>query len=297
MDPDNSLQDVIRCELCEAPVPQLYCYICHSKLCKTCAGEHLLDESKSHIIVPIKHRQSNSKCSIPNCRIHFNKLSKLHCEQCDITVCEECSDKHNNHDLLDISTYMENKNETLQAEIKELEEKIFPLYQEIASSFRVQRADLQRNTMKLISAVEKRGEDWHRKIDSIVRKLKSDITERESIYLDFLKEQEDEISHNISEITASIAELNDLLVSNDGGLFSNYVSRNPKFRIFPPKLIDFLPSFSFERIDTEQLIQQFGSLSALSTTTEERNYAEEHSGSTFVTSLERSFDTTDEEEN
>lgn len=144
MDPDNSLQDVIRCELCEVPVPQLNCYICHSNLCKTCDGEHLFDESKPYIIVPIKHRQSNSKCSIPKCRIHFNKLS-LHCKQCDITVCEECTDKHNNHDLLDISKYLEIKNETLQEDIEELEQ-IYPLYQVIALSFPVQRADLQKNT-------------------------------------------------------------------------------------------------------------------------------------------------------
>lgn len=154
-----------------------------------------------------------------NANFHFNKLSKLHCEQFDITVCEEWSGKHSNHVLLDISTYLENKNETLQADIEELEENIYPLYQEIASSFLVQRADLQKNTMKLISAVDERGKDWHRKIDSIIKKITPDIKETESIHLDFLKEQEDEISHNISEITQRTVELKGLLVSNDSGLF------------------------------------------------------------------------------
>lgn len=101
------------------------------------------------------------------------------------------------------------------------------------------------------------------------------IKETESEHLAFLKEQEDVIiNNNISEITKSIVELNKLLVSNDGCRFSEYISRNSEFRIFPPKLIISLPSFSSKEIDTEQLIQQFGSLSALSTTTEERLYGE-----------------------
>lgn len=58
MDPDYAFQDVIRCELCETPAPPLFCEICHIHLCKACIGEHLLDESKFHIVIQIKHRQS-----------------------------------------------------------------------------------------------------------------------------------------------------------------------------------------------------------------------------------------------
>lgn len=101
---------------------------------------------------------------------------------------------------------------------------------------------------------------------------KTDIKETESEHLAFLKEQEEDINHYISEITQSIVKLKKLLVSNDGCLFSKYISRNSEFRRLPPKLIS--TSFCSERIDTEQLIQQFGSLSAMSITTEERPYAE-----------------------
>lgn len=101
---------------------------------------------------PIKHRQSNSKCSIiPKCQIHFNKLSEYYCEQCDIVVCDECErfDKHINHAFLNISSYLEIKNKTLQADIEELEKHIYPAYREIASSFPVQRAEFAKKQREI----------------------------------------------------------------------------------------------------------------------------------------------------
>lgn len=64
-------QDVVRCKLCENPNPELYCALCHIDLCKTCAGEHLLDESKIHTVIPIKHRRSTFH--YPTCPKHSTK--------------------------------------------------------------------------------------------------------------------------------------------------------------------------------------------------------------------------------
>lgn len=136
---------------------------------------------------------------------------------------------------------------------------------------------MNRNAEELISAINEQGEDWHREIDHIVRKLKSDIKESESEHLPFLKEQEIGINHNISEIKQIIVELKKSLDSNDGCLISKYKSRNAEFRKLPPKLIISVPKFTSQKIVTEQLIQLFGSLSALSIKTEERpNLTESH---------------------
>lgn len=275
MDPRNSAQDIIRCDQCETPVPPLYCDICHINLCKTCVGNHLLDESKLHIVVPIKHRQPIP--SYPKCPEHAAKRCELHCEQCDIPVCVQCvaSKKHKAHDVEDISKFLEGRNKALQADLEELGQSIYPVYQEVASSLQVQKANLKRNTEKLIEALNERGDDWHKEIDNIVRKYKSDIEKAESKYLAVLKTREDEINQRISEITQSTGELKKLLDSNDGCLLFTCKSRNAEFRRLPPKVIVSLPSFSSQRIDTKQFHQQFGSLSELSITTEERLYTNE----------------------
>lgn len=137
---------------------------------------------------------------------------------------------------------------------------IYPRYQEIASSYLVQRADLKRNTEKLISAINEQGEDWHREIDNIVRKLKSGIENTESEHTVFLQKQEDEIIHSISEISHTINELKKLMDSNDISLLCKYKSRNAEFSELPPKFVVTLPSFSSPKIDTKRLTQQFGSL-------------------------------------
>lgn len=264
MDPDYALQDVIRCEMCETPAPPLYCEICHINLCIACVGRHLLDESKLHIVVPIKHRQSIRQISYPECQIHPAKLCELHCEKCDIPICVQCasSKKHKAHDVVDFLSYFNSKIKALQENLKELGNIIYPKYQEMASSFPAQRADLERNTEELISAINERGEDWHREIDNIIRKLISNIKEAESEQLDFLKKREDDINQRILVITRSIVELKKLLDSKDGCLLSKYKSRNAEFKNMPSKITVSVPSFSSQRIDTEQLKQQFGFLSA-----------------------------------
>lgn len=166
-------------------------------------------------------------------------------------------------------SYLNSKYKALQADLKELGNFIYPIYQEIATDFPVQKAALNRNAEELISAINERGEDWHREIENFVRKLKSDIKESESKHLAFLKEQEVGINH-ISEIKQIIVELKKNLDSNDSCLISKYKSRNVEFRKLPPKLIISLPSFTYHRIITKKLIQQFGSLSAWSIKTEER---------------------------
>nr|XP_034329513.1 uncharacterized protein LOC109619769 [Crassostrea gigas] len=273
MDQWNSPQDVVRCTLCQDSVAPMYCEACHLHLCKDCVEKHFSDSSKVHNVVPLK--QYLTTLNNPKCRKHPTRQCELHCEQCDIPICAKCisSGKHLGHNILEILQSFEDKTEILHNDLQELENFIYPKYKKIVSNIRVQKADLSKKSQKLTTAIDKQGEVWQKEIDTIITNLKSNVEEIEFKHLVVINKQEDETIRTISEITQTIAELKKLLNSKDVCLVSEYKSRNAKFRRLPPKLKVSLPNFTPQEIHTDQLIEQFGSLSALSFPTEEQYYS------------------------
>lgn len=111
--------------------------------------------------------------------------------------------------MVDISIYTERKQRDFQKDLRELEKSIYPEYEEIAKNITIQKADLDKNSNKLSVAINKHGNDLHRKIDAIIQKIIFDLNEMDSKYLAVLnKKKHDEITRTISEITHNIAELN-----------------------------------------------------------------------------------------
>nr|XP_034304809.1 uncharacterized protein LOC117682074 isoform X2 [Crassostrea gigas]XP_034304810.1 uncharacterized protein LOC117682074 isoform X2 [Crassostrea gigas] len=275
MDPEYSLQDVLRCHLCETPGPPMHCVICNKYMCKACEGEHISDLPKEHKVVPFKKRGYT-----PKCQKHPSKICELYCKQCGIPICATClsSEEHNDHIFFEITKTMDNKKEIIQKNLRELEKSIYLKYQEIASIITHQKSALTENSQKLTTEIDKHGEDLHREINTIIRNMKSNVEETDTKHLAVLDKQEDEIKHTISEITQTITELKTLLDSNDVSRVSAYKSRNDEFRRLPPKLTVSLPSFTPQKINKEQLYQQFGSLSASSIKTEEHGYTMESPG-------------------
>ncbi|XP_061181006.1 E3 ubiquitin-protein ligase TRIM36-like [Saccostrea echinata] len=270
MDPRYSAQEILLCDLCQSAVVQSHCELCHLNLCIVCVGKHLSDSSKRHNVVPYRHRTFAP--SYPKCPNHTRKHCELYCEKCDIPVCSTCisSGKHHGHKITDILLKLCSKKKDLKLDLNELEERIYPTYEEMASDIKSKKAYLEKHYEKLAIAVSKEGENWNRDINIIVNKRKSEIEEMKTKHLAALSKQENEIKQITFDVKQSILDLKKILDSSDVSQTSVYKSRNVEFRKLPPKVNVLLPSFSSHQINTEELNQMFGSLSVLSITTEEQ---------------------------
>nr|XP_022297541.1 uncharacterized protein LOC111106947 [Crassostrea virginica] len=259
-DPKYSLQDVIRCDLCETPVPTKHCELCHIHLCEACVGEHLSDESKDHRIVPFKMREYTIKCTK-----HSKEVCSQLCTTCNIPVCPLCvaSSEHEQHKKEEILKWFESKREIMQRDLHDLEKYIYPIYQEAATNIPVQRADVNKRSQKLTTALDKQGEALHTEIDTIVQGMKSEIDDMDAQHIAAIDIQEDAINHTITEITQVILDLKRLLDTSDICLVSKYTSRTEEFRSLPAQFQVTLPTFTPQKINREQIHQQIGSLSKL----------------------------------
>ncbi|XP_078331536.1 uncharacterized protein LOC144625206 [Crassostrea virginica] len=262
-DPMYSLQDLIRCDLCETPVPPKHCDICHIHLCEACVGKHRSDESKNHYIVPFKLRGIT-----PECTKHSTEVCTQLCITCNIPVCPLCvaSSEHEHHNKQDILTLFETKRELMQKDLQDLEKSIYPEYQEAATNIPVQRADVNKRSKKLTTALDKQGEALHTEIHTIIQGMKSEIDVMDAQHIAAIDQQEDEINHTITEITQIILDLKRLLDTSDVCLVSEYTSRTKAFRNLPAQFQVTLPTFTPQEINREQIYQQIGSLSKLAIT-------------------------------
>lgn len=123
---------------------------------------------------------SDQGVSTPKCSKQSTKLCELHCEQCNIPMCNLCvsSGDHLGHEQVDTTLKsFETKKDILSKDLQKLKKSFYPKYKEAAPLIHVQKADINRNSHKLTTAIEKHGEDLHRKIDNMIVKLKSDMDE------------------------------------------------------------------------------------------------------------------------
>ncbi|XP_056007586.1 uncharacterized protein LOC130050833 [Ostrea edulis] len=267
MDPFRRAQIILLCDLCKTAHLQSHCERCHINLCQTCVGKHLSDSSIRHKVVPYKYRKSLNYSTCPD---HADELCKHYCEKCDIPVCSTCvsSSKHEGHDTSDILEKLCAKTESLQKDLDELESRIYPRYEEMASGVQTEKAELETNYGKLTTIADQHGKLLHREITAIVNQRKSDIQEMKIKHLSTLNKNTEEITQKMAELKQIMSDLKSILKSNDVSLTSTYKSRTSEFRILPPKVRVTVPSFSAQKINKDQLNEMFGSLPPLSINTE-----------------------------
>ncbi|XP_056004219.1 E3 ubiquitin-protein ligase TRIM71-like [Ostrea edulis] len=267
MDPFRRAQIILLCDLCKTAHLQSHCERCDINLCQTCAGKHLSDSSIRHKVVPYKYRKSLNYSTCPD---HADELCKHYCEKCDLPVCSTCvsSSKHEGHDISDILEKLCAKTESLQKDLDELETRIYPRYEEMASDVQTEKVELETNYGELTTIADQQGEALHREITAIVNQRKSDIQEMKIKHLSTLNKNTDEITQKMAELKQIMSDLKSILKSNDVSLTSTYKSRTSEFRTLPPKVRVTVPSLSAQKINKDQLNEMFGSLSPLSINTE-----------------------------
>nr|XP_022310447.1 E3 ubiquitin-protein ligase TRIM36-like [Crassostrea virginica] len=284
MDPQYSAQDIVRCDLCETPIPPMCCDICHINLCIACVGVHLSDDSREHKVVPFHKR--GSTINYPKCQKHPPKKCELQCKHCNIPICASCvsSGDHDQHKKNDILTILTSKKELIKKDLQELKKLIRPIFQQAASKFPAQKDIVKQHSLKLTAALNKQGEALHKEINSLIQRKQSEIEEMDEQHLAAITTQEDVINKALHAIKQVILDLQKLLDSDDVCLVSEYTSRNEKFRSLPAQFQVTLPTFSPQEINSEQLYQQLGSLSHLKLlityplTDEAARTTEEHGG-------------------
>ena len=238
-------QDILRCNLCDTPMPPLYCQLCDINLCKTCAGDHLVDETKEHRVVPIKQKWNPRN---PLCPKHTTKHCDFYCKQCNNPICALCvlSGEHDQHEKMDI---FERKIEKLENELHQLEHSICPKYNDAALDIKIKKDDIRANSKKLRTMINEHGQAWHNEIDNIIKSLLSKIDDNESKQLDIFESEERKIHLKTNEILKNIQDLKNLISSRDAHLVPEYITKLRDFSDLPPHLDMALPNFMPRSID------------------------------------------------
>ncbi|XP_062600388.1 tripartite motif-containing protein 55-like [Saccostrea cucullata] len=274
MDPRTSAQDVTRCYLCENDVAQIHCDTCLVNLCTACVGKHMIsDESKDHKVVKFQSRKST--LLYPECSTHLKERCKMYCKQCDIPVCISCleSNQHLGHELSKILSVLDERKDMILKERNELNDKIYPTYQDIASDVQNRMSQLEKEYGDLSTAITKHGEDWHREIDKLVKKLKAEVDEMKNTQLQTLQKHLDEINKKMSDIKDDINAVELVIDTNDlSKLFSVTINVHI-YRNLPQKIVLSLPKFIPANIQGEELNNMFGALSSSSLTSDKHGYS------------------------
>ncbi|XP_062621788.1 tripartite motif-containing protein 55-like [Saccostrea cucullata] len=274
MDPRTSAQDVMRCDLCETAVVQMHCDTCLVNLCTICVGKHVIsDQSINHKVATIQTRKSTPL--YPVCTSHVKEQCEMYCKQCDVPVCLCClaSKHHLGHELFKILQVVGEKKDMITKERNELNDTIYPTYQDIASDVQNRMSQLEKEHGDLSTAITKHGENWHREIDKLVQKLKVEVDEMKNTQIQTLEKHLDEINKTLSDIKDEINSMETAIDTNDLSKPLSVTSNVHTYRNLPQKIIPSLPKFIPRKIHQEELSKMFGALSPSSLTSDKHGYS------------------------
>uniref|UniRef100_K1Q518 Tripartite motif-containing protein 2 n=1 Tax=Magallana gigas TaxID=29159 RepID=K1Q518_MAGGI len=140
---------------------------------------------------------------------------------------------------------------------------------EVALDLENQLANLDGGYEKITTEISKQGEQWHREIDIIINRMKTEINEIKKKHIDVLQKHLDEIRQTQSLMKQTLQALKDIQESIEVFRTIEYRSEVKDLSRLPNMVQISLPKFIPKPIDHEKLYSLFGHLTPFSTHTKE----------------------------
>uniref|UniRef100_K1PZQ8 Tripartite motif-containing protein 45 n=1 Tax=Magallana gigas TaxID=29159 RepID=K1PZQ8_MAGGI len=203
----DEAQHVVECDLCQQPV-SFFCRRCGVNLCDPCVLIHLRVKSKKgHDIVDYTSKDDDDTC---HCDSHPQHDCSAYCKTCETPICILCvTIKHKSHEISELSDKIEELLKVIATENDRLQ------------SFKHELERILEHTTKLLSSISSiyklrkdevtaRGEDWHKQIEEIVKKLHQELDDMQKEHeavLQKQKEKFEEMVWKVNEINGKTRKL------------------------------------------------------------------------------------------
>lgn len=250
----------------------MLCVVCPQKLCKTCVGNHLVDDPGKHKLV--KYEDRKTTLVLPTCEEHFSERCKNFCEECDKAVCPSCisSDVHERHKFLKISEVFDTKKKIIRNETQELERTVYPACKGIVEQVESNVTKVEEGYKTLEQHIEKQRTKWHELIDTIVNKLKNETGDMKKKQLKALNEHLQKLKELLAEVQGKIDSNKDILNSSNVSNSLSYTSRNRSLKQFPAKLKVSVPCFLSLPMNSDVILEMFGVVTGFSISNQDGGY-------------------------
>ena len=165
-------RDAVKCDVCgEKTKAEYACIDCVQNYCGFCLKYHSkLQGTKDHRVATVDESGKRTvKKTAALCKIHPKLELNYFCDTCQELVCIDCNmTNHKAHECLSVSEVVTKFKEKLQSAIGG------PEHEAILSSLQKMRKELKQKKNqgsdqndKLVSAIEKQAQDFHKMIDEI----------------------------------------------------------------------------------------------------------------------------------
>eukprot|EP00105_Crassostrea_gigas_P030844 XP_011453306.1 PREDICTED: tripartite motif-containing protein 45 [Crassostrea gigas] len=278
-----------QCDLCDEPT-FCRCSECQIKLCRSCSKEHHSQES-THNIAPYLTDKGEIKSTSVSCRIHFDKMCELFCQDCEAPVCQECitTGHHNYHELKNTQDLLHEKKKTIERDTKEMENVLETELINIRKRLGVLVSTSSSKYEDLEEIVVQHGKKWHDAVEKVIETYVSEIQQMKTGEKDTLRQLTMEIVNLIYNTERSVKFNKEMLKVFEAEKILKYKTKADDIRSKIPEINVPNPSFTeYEVAESKIVHENFGVLKTkvMSIDDDRRNSRELHVVQTF---LEHSF--------